>query len=558
MGKCLYCGKNDYLGKRCRYCGEYVCSDHILPEKHDCEWLKEKKKDSLYRKALEDLEKLEGRESEVYEKSLHKFYEILSKKDYILLPEYGKNLYNYVLERIERKERDRGFTQEITRETQIAIPSKTKLLIEIEDALEMREALALLEPSLFQDTNKISLPRQVNPLTEDNLRNALWYALEEFEVYGEVNLGEGFGRIDLLCDDSGVRVGIECKDEFLKNIGKKDFDYARSSALNALYFASFAIGDYEFSLDYIEAMIMDKEPILETLRKYTFIKEADKMRGRTYEDVIYHLVGEASEEHQKERENLLKRLRVKYRNGIDMPLPYEKIGIILYNPLGEMWIANGAKLLGNGTLPSYSPTKEAFIKYSVWKYFKNMNYIVATECELPRAVGFEARNIKRKTREVGGARLPPGMYVNGYVSTTVHTGHNTIDITAMPRSNLNETDPSKLEITGIECKAAINKDKLSKQLESYLKSGDLSELYLAIPQELEYRANKLLTQRYLDEKEDLTSVGILSVGANGEVEEIKEAKKLEMKNPSFFEIEKRKVEDGRFRERIYTERTLEQ
>ncbi|HIH96641.1 MAG TPA: hypothetical protein HA348_04070, partial [Thermoplasmata archaeon] len=365
-------------------------------------------------------------------------------------------------------------------------------LIEIEDTFEMREAPALLEPSLFRDTNKISVPVQVNPLTEDNLKNALWYALEEFEVYGEVDLGKGFGRIDLLCDNSGVRVGIECKDKFLKNIGKKDFDYANSPVLDALYFASFAVGDYEWSLDYIEAKIMGREPILETLRKYTFMKEQHKMRDHTYEEVIYHTVGKGPEEHQKEKEIQLKKRRVKYREGIDIP-PY---GVILYNPLGEIWVAGGAKLLGNGTLPSYSPTKEAFINFSVWKHFKNMNYIVATECELPRAVGFEERDIKRKTREVGWARLPPGMYVNGYVSTIVHTGHNTIDITAMPKSNRNETDSSKLEIVGIECKASINKDKLSKQLESYLNSGDLSELYLAIPQKLENRAIKLLTQRH--------------------------------------------------------------
>ena len=133
---------------------------------------------------------------------------------------------------------------------------------------------ALLEPFLFRDSNKISLPTQVNPLTEDNLKNAFWYALEECNARGEVNLGKGFGRIDLLCDNSDVSVGIECKDEFLKNIGKKDFDYANSSVLNALYFASFGIGDYEFSLDYVDATIMGKVPALTALRRYFFGKSA--------------------------------------------------------------------------------------------------------------------------------------------------------------------------------------------------------------------------------------------------------------------------------------------
>jgi len=178
---------------------------------------------------------------------------------------------------------------------------------------------------------------------------------------------------------------------------------------------------------------------------------------------------------------------------------------------------------------------------------------VAAECELPGATTIETKYVRREV-SYGAVNLPED------VPQRVHKGHNTPDITAMPESDINETNTSRLEIIGVECKASINKDKLSKQLESYLNSGDLSELYLAIPQDekLENRANKLLTQRHLDEKEDLTSVGILSIGTNGEIEEIKEAQELEMKQPSFFSIEKRRVEDGRFRERIYAERSLEQ
>ena len=46
-------------------------------------------------------------------------------------------------------------------------------LVQIEDTLKMKEAPVLIEPSLFHSENKIWLPFQVNPLTEDNLRNAL-------------------------------------------------------------------------------------------------------------------------------------------------------------------------------------------------------------------------------------------------------------------------------------------------------------------------------------------------------------------------------------------------
>jgi hypothetical protein len=435
-------------------------------------------------------------------------------------------------------------------------------LIEIEDTLEMREAPALLEPSLFRDTNKISLPRQVNLLTEDNLKNALWYALEDFEggVYGEVNLGKGYGRVDLLCENfrikgadfvlilMPVRVGIECKNTFLENIGKKDFGYANSPVLNALYFASFAVGYYEFSLDYIEAKIKGRKTVLQLSRWIDFGKRSIEMRGGSFEDVIHmHRVGS---DNKREMKKQLESLRVEYREGIDIP-PY---GVILYNPLGEMWVASGAQELIHYTPPpaeeKIKPAKEAVINYSVWKYFKNMNYILAAECELPRAVKFEVRKIKRKTRDLGGIRLPPGMYVNGYVSTTTHTGHYTIDITAMPKSCVNETNPSKLEITGVECKPSTsdrNLSELKAQLPSYQNSGDLSCLYVAVPKKYEREIKEFLKEQ------KFTNVGILTVGDKGEVEEIKEAKELELKKPDLFEIEKRKVEDGRFKERLYCE-----
>jgi hypothetical protein len=45
MGDCDYCGKQtDGLPHTCKYCGGSHCSDHLLPENHNCEGLKEQKK----------------------------------------------------------------------------------------------------------------------------------------------------------------------------------------------------------------------------------------------------------------------------------------------------------------------------------------------------------------------------------------------------------------------------------------------------------------------------------------------------------------------------------
>lgn len=40
MPYCQYCGKETYLPFRCKYCGGIFCSEHRLPEKHECPGLK--------------------------------------------------------------------------------------------------------------------------------------------------------------------------------------------------------------------------------------------------------------------------------------------------------------------------------------------------------------------------------------------------------------------------------------------------------------------------------------------------------------------------------------
>ncbi|MBT7187582.1 hypothetical protein HN807_03170 [Candidatus Bathyarchaeota archaeon] len=36
MVSCDLCGKEEYMPFRCRYCGSYFCSEHRMPEMHDC------------------------------------------------------------------------------------------------------------------------------------------------------------------------------------------------------------------------------------------------------------------------------------------------------------------------------------------------------------------------------------------------------------------------------------------------------------------------------------------------------------------------------------------
>lgn len=37
MVQCDYCGRDEYMPFRCKYCGGYFCSEHRLPEMHNCQ-----------------------------------------------------------------------------------------------------------------------------------------------------------------------------------------------------------------------------------------------------------------------------------------------------------------------------------------------------------------------------------------------------------------------------------------------------------------------------------------------------------------------------------------
>ncbi len=60
MPECDYCGKEITMSYKCGYCGDSFCSEHRLPEKHECEGLEEvseesMRKDQIYRGISEDL-----------------------------------------------------------------------------------------------------------------------------------------------------------------------------------------------------------------------------------------------------------------------------------------------------------------------------------------------------------------------------------------------------------------------------------------------------------------------------------------------------------------------
>ena len=89
------------------------------------------------------------------------------------------------------------------------------------------------------------------------------------------------------------------------------------------------------------------------------------------------------------------------------------------------------------------------------------------------------------------------------------------------------------------------------QLNSYLNSGNITHLYIAVPSKLENRIKALINQQTLTNKADLTSIGIILVNENGTINKVKKAKRQPLKDPSYYKMEKKSHSEGRFRERIY-------
>lgn len=426
-------------------------------------------------------------------------------------------------------------------------------LADMEDII--KNAPPILDKSLFDSKNLIKLPAQLDLFTEANLKFTLWYALEkEFTTQGEVKLGNEIGIIDLVCEipfeKPVYKVGIECKTSLdSKNLSQIDV-YENSGKLNTIYLASFAVGNYEEWLylflpggkDYESgASLKQLEHRLEfSKNSYEKFGQTGTVRlsdGRVISKIAYDKMIDAlakKEECRAKNEEHLKQVRKTF-DCAELMIP---CGFILYNPLGEVCIKSN-EILYQKRLPYSLPRNESSIQYACWKYLKNNDYLVSAESKLHSATRIETKQMKK--RDKFGV---PRHHYQDFI-----TGTNRPDIIALPEQSLNSEDAMKPNILGIECKYDnINIKDLADKLKSYLNSGDLSCLYVAIPAE---KPAELETVESLVSQNDFQRVGILTVDMHGELTRIKEAEKIEIKGPPMKKFEKRTHNEGIFKSRIY-------
>ena len=438
-----------------------------------------------------------------------------------------------------------------------------QLVEDIDETLN-REYVPILEKELFRD-GAVTLPTSVSPFShEDNVKHAVAYALEQFGPMIEGKIKGEQKAIDILLEPStNFRLGIECKTypEYIKI--KQLHNYAKKMGLSAIYSAFFALGNFERSLESLNSTITG-ESRLQKWNKEAFADRSRRVLGMTGLDKDTGLPLAAamqkkyskSEEAKKEMELKIEYIREFYRDIWHVfPRQIRWLGPILYNPLGkfvstEPAVREGFTILAPGDIREES---EARIKYEIWKYFRDKEYIVSTESVLPNAID------KKTTEETRYRKIANGLplvSVQTYVDRDA--GVNRPDITAIPKSQVNMLDLDKLDVVAVECKAKGKatkrndlSDRLKEQIDSYKNSGDVSRIYVGVPIEDAYKIEKIVSQKRLF-GEDYSFLGILGVDKTGDVEKIREAARIPLREPFYFDrYEIGSVEDTIFRDRIY-------
>ncbi|MFQ5975505.1 MAG: AN1-type zinc finger domain-containing protein [Candidatus Hydrothermarchaeales archaeon] len=90
MASCIVCGKKELLPFKCKFCGNIFCSEHRLPENHQCVGLEMYKEESrtkpgkwVYEPFQDRVEEVERRRKEPIIEKIERFLRNLDKRQVI-------------------------------------------------------------------------------------------------------------------------------------------------------------------------------------------------------------------------------------------------------------------------------------------------------------------------------------------------------------------------------------------------------------------------------------------------------------------------------------------
>jgi len=312
-------------------------------------------------------------------------------------------------------------------------------------------------------------------IVEPTITCILWKVLEEklgLEVGSGLNVGVGF--VDLIArDPTGEYIGLEVKDfskiSFISRDSRKEIKFVDQILKYMIsgYFDYFYVcveKKYRESLK----ITLDPTRYLSLVFPHNYPEEYERFGD--YGDYL-HSCGILS-----------------------MPLPIKESDID-FPDLIERYPKRLTELRCSSKEPKIPKMNEARMRFDVWNHFTKINGVSPIrEGVLPNLKGKKPRQIDV-------------MVFEGSTSATEILRNQ-----------------EKFDLIGIEVKSSLSNVKdILKELNLYLNSGGLTQLYLAVPPSLEENASILL--------EEIPSVGLITV-EKGTIRIKNKAEKIEMKYDS--------------------------
>lgn len=406
------------------------------------------------------------------------------------------------------------------------------------------QGLDLTKNDLF-----ITMPLPFRALfeSEASTKYIIFDAIQDFKSSLESDVTER--RIDI---SSRVRedvIGIECKPK-IDNLNLQQMGHYENAGLfDYLYLAFPVTANNEGGI----TTAYTKSTGLPGTRQEAFARAAFENYGKHYGKDCRGMPNIAN----AMQSNLNRKYEeIRQINNIDanvlINMSFGKnYGIVAYNPFGKSIIVSKPTHTNKSITRDFTRfgTPEEFVKYYVWKYFRNQGYTIAAEAPLDYAshsedsitfYGVAATEEYADLYQYMGGELRKNVRANHRNSKS---GHYRIDFVARM---LSKTDSNNEELIGIECKKKAfdaRDPKVAEQLLSYLNSGQLSRLYLAIHENSIEETQQYLLEANPELEEFL---GILSVSNSGDVLIRREAHKIPVTKSDTITITKVQPRHGAF------------
>lgn len=376
--------------------------------------------------------------------------------------------------------------------------------------------------------------------SEASTKHIILDSISEYSPIAEVQVGDE-RKIDILSGIKSASVGVECKSTIEKLDIQQMRAYETSGVLDYLYLVFPVTGNNEDGI----ASAFTKSMGQSNPAKEAFARTAFENYGKHYGKDSRGMpnIANAMQQNLRRNNHLVRNRNLSQANVMASTAFGHKFGIFAYNPLGRSLIMSRAmKMQRNSNKTYHNETiSEEFVKHHVWTFLRQKEYTVAAEAVLENAAsrldvvrldGLPVNEVDSKAYPY----LPPNLRkISGMRRTVSKIDPYRIDFVA---ARLTQEDSSSASVVGVECKGEQYNNtsgKVNMQLNSYLNSGQLSFLYLAVPKS---RIEDTLENIVESDERLKGDLGVLSVSGDGFVRAVKHAKSMPISSHGWLDIRK--------------------